>query len=213
MDQTNKKDPAVSYKFRRQDHAKLDKCAVPNGPVRDFADCAWLFHPGTARSWYTIRMGFREAAMIYRYARDGIVAEIGRCVGGSTIVLATAARRVLSVDRCPADDAALTRALKKMGIHEGVELVVADSQTYKPATASFDFIFIDGEHTLEGVSRDYKTWLPALRSGGYMAFHDMVPFKENASQGVAEFRKRVLDKDRHVKFAEEADTTRVYRKL
>lgn len=37
----------------------------------------------------------------------------------------------------------------------------------------FDVIFIDGDHSYEGVKRDYINSLPLLNSGGYIIFHDI----------------------------------------
>jgi hypothetical protein len=36
-----------------------------------------------------------------------------------------------------------------------------------------DFLFIDGDHSLLGVQLDYFMYRPFVRSGGYIAFHDI----------------------------------------
>ena len=38
-----------------------------------------------------------------------------------------------------------------------------------------DFCFIDGDHTYEGVKLDFETYLPLVRPGGLIAFHDINP--------------------------------------
>ncbi len=38
-----------------------------------------------------------------------------------------------------------------------------------------DFLFIDGDHRLPGVSRDYELYAPLVRPGGMIAFHDIRP--------------------------------------
>lgn len=38
--------------------------------------------------------------------------------------------------------------------------------------ASLDFLFIDGDHTYEGVSRDADLWRPLVKPGGLIAYHD-----------------------------------------
>jgi predicted O-methyltransferase YrrM len=38
-----------------------------------------------------------------------------------------------------------------------------------------DFLFIDGDHSYGGVSRDLEMYGPLVRSGGLIAFHDIVP--------------------------------------
>lgn len=39
---------------------------------------------------------------------------------------------------------------------------------------TIDFLFIDGDHTYEGVYDDFGLWSPLVRSGGLVAFHDTV---------------------------------------
>lgn len=36
-----------------------------------------------------------------------------------------------------------------------------------------DFLFIDGDHTYEGVKRDFEMYFPLVRKGGIIAFHDI----------------------------------------
>ena len=38
-----------------------------------------------------------------------------------------------------------------------------------------DFLFIDGDHSFEGVSKDHQLYSPLVRPGGVIAFHDIVP--------------------------------------
>lgn len=64
--------------------------------------------------------------------------------------------------------------------------VVGDSSQVfdrvKAICDEFDFIFIDADHTYQGVSRDFHTYRHLLSHRGIMAFHDIDPdhiFKEN----------------------------------
>lgn len=43
------------------------------------------------------------------------------------------------------------------------------------AFAPFDFAFIDGDHTYEGVKQDFDDYSPLVRQGGLIAFHDVLP--------------------------------------
>jgi cephalosporin hydroxylase len=52
-----------------------------------------------------------------------------------------------------------------------------------------DFLFIDGDHTLAGVKMDYDMYSPLVRSGGWIAFHDVTEsdyHKQMSAGGAAE---------------------------
>lgn len=55
------------------------------------------------------------------------------------------------------------------------------------AGLKFDFIFIDGDHTYDGVRNDFNRWGLMLRSGGVVAFHDTVKTPERCEPGVVKF--------------------------
>ena len=53
-----------------------------------------------------------------------------------------------------------------------------DEQTFqmiKEICPQFDFIFIDGDHSYEGVKRDFNLYKKLLSPRGYIAFHDIDP--------------------------------------
>jgi predicted O-methyltransferase YrrM len=61
-----------------------------------------------------------------------------------------------------------------------VRLVAADSHgpeglagVREAIAADVDFLFIDGDHSLEGVRMDFETYGPLVKSGGLVAFHDI----------------------------------------
>lgn len=42
------------------------------------------------------------------------------------------------------------------------------------AGKSIDFLYIDGDHTYDGVKKDFEMYSPLVRKGGIVAFHDIV---------------------------------------
>ena len=63
-----------------------------------------------------------------------------------------------------------------------LHLLQADSHeqaTYKSVqdllgANQLDFLFIDGDHTYEGVKKDFEMYSPLVRAGGFVAFHDII---------------------------------------
>jgi predicted O-methyltransferase YrrM len=52
---------------------------------------------------------------------------------------------------------------------------------------AIDFLFIDGDHSYEGVKQDFQMYAPLVRKGGIIAFHDIVPGPERFVGGVPRF--------------------------
>jgi predicted O-methyltransferase YrrM len=46
-----------------------------------------------------------------------------------------------------------------------------------------DFLFVDGDHTYDGVARDYDLYSPLVRPGGVIALHDVVPQGAHPADG------------------------------
>lgn len=60
-----------------------------------------------------------------------------------------------------------------------------------------DFLFIDGDHSYEGVKRDFEMYSPLVRKGGIIAFHDIVPGPEENVGGVPRFWQEIKQKYKH----------------
>ena len=54
--------------------------------------------------------------------------------------------------------------------------------------AEIDILFIDGDHTLEGVKKDFELYAPLVANGGYIVFDDFLDTK--SSEGV---RKAIME--------------------
>ena len=47
----------------------------------------------------------------------------------------------------------------------------------------FDFIFIDADHTYEGISRDLVDWWPKMKKGGAFTGHDYIQTRKKMKNG------------------------------
>jgi hypothetical protein len=45
-------------------------------------------------------------------------------------------------------------------------------------------MFIDGDHTYEGVKQDFQVFSPLVKKNGLIAFHDILPVQGHSSCGV-----------------------------
>lgn len=120
------------------------------------------------------------------------VLEIGTSNGGSLFLfarVATANALLISIDLphgefgggYPPWRSVLYRAFASR--KQRIRLLRADSheaRTLEAARAALerrpvDVLFIDGDHTYEGVRRDFEMYKSLVRDGGVIAFHDIVP--------------------------------------
>jgi predicted O-methyltransferase YrrM len=54
-----------------------------------------------------------------------------------------------------------------------------------------DFLFLDGDHTYEGVKNDFFMYFPLVREGGLAALHDIVHHPSHPDIGVHVFWKEL----------------------
>jgi predicted O-methyltransferase YrrM len=143
------------------------------------------------------------------------VLEIGTGRGGTLFLLARAAheRAVLVSIDAPEGDAAFCgrpaykrreRLYGALGRPEQ-RVVYISGDSHEEATKSrvqealsgeaLDLLFIDGDHTLEGVETDFRMYAPLVRNGGLVAFHDIVPGPSEAVGGVPAFWEQIRRED------------------
>ena len=65
-------------------------------------------------------------------------------------------------------------------------------EVYAKAGGPFDFVFIDGDHTYNGVLRDAEGVLPYVTAGTYLLFHDS--FFPEVKQGLHDFATRYCER-------------------
>ena len=68
-------------------------------------------------------------------------------------------------------EAEVNKNITSWKLQNKIKHIKVSSQAFVTAE-KFDFIFIDGDHTFEGVSFDFNKFFPNLKKGGIIAFHD-----------------------------------------
>lgn len=78
-----------------------------------------------------------------------------------------------------------------------------------------DFLFIDGDHTYDGVKTDWDIWSPLVGSGGIVALHDSRahPGRDIHDMGPARFTRDIVLQSADFKAIEVADSLTVVEKV
>lgn len=110
--------------------------------------------------------------MVTQFAKGGVVAEVGTQHGYFARhimdVLQPDALHVFDIDFAPLDESGLLNAFPNVTRHLGnsPEMMAALPDAY------FDWIYIDGDHTYEGVKADLHAAAAKLKPGGFLALND-----------------------------------------
>lgn len=159
-----------------------------------------------------IRMDLDEAVYLYKLIKhldQPKVVELGTYLGGSTVLMAGAGGYILTVDNyssktfdhwaCvdPAGD--VYKLLKKYNLQDKVDIQTANTHIFPNTEIKCDVLFIDGDHSYEGVKMDYIHWIDCVKKGGHILFHDAVWERKNATgqESVAKFLSEVPYKLNH----------------
>lgn len=157
------------------------------GPL-EFEHLAGLF-ASTSLDHGVIAMTVRQTAYLFGLVRQmqaRKVIEIGRYKGGSTLVIAAAMQgrgALWSIDigekeaRLHGDTAArpFDRQVEDICRQFGLraELIVGDSRTVEVDTGEVDLVFIDGDHSYQGVKNDFDRFGRRVRLGGAVLLDDV----------------------------------------
>lgn len=153
---------------------------------------------------YQVPSELIEFAHFVRDERPGTVLEIGTRSGGTFFLLCRLAdprATVISLDlpggrwgggygayRIP-----VLRRMKQP--RQTLHLVRGDSHDASSvdrvrrllAGRPIDLLFIDGDHSYEGVRQDFEMYAPLVRPGGAVVFHDIVPHRPLSGVDVSRF--------------------------
>jgi predicted O-methyltransferase YrrM len=77
----------------------------------------------------------------------------------------------------------------------------------------FDFVFVDADHTYEGLRLDWEAWSPLISPRGIVALHDSILAPGNTEPGSARYANEVIVSDRRFETVEAVHSVRVLRRM
>jgi len=125
----------------------------------------------TAQGW--LRADERER--LYQLAKDvpadGMMLNIGIEFGASMVCLREGSRKALLIG-LDIDVSVIQPETKKFLAQFDTVIDEINSQEFLGMIRSFDIIFVDGDHSYDGVKADIALFAPMVKPGGVIAFHD-----------------------------------------
>jgi predicted O-methyltransferase YrrM len=124
-----------------------------------------------------------EFSILQELSKGKDCLEIGSYKGKSAIILSEFAKSVTCVDTFAADGSGQNQESIRTTFNDFMENTkdcdnvfpcIGESKEIIPLfnDDKFDFIFVDGLHSYQGVKTDILICWPKLKMGGVMAFHD-----------------------------------------
>lgn len=168
------------------------------GSLDDYVDAIYSFRfrnvsvaPSQIRSEITGLLG------VLTKSPPRVVLEIGTGLGGTTLLLARVAAQDATVITLDLPTGPSPQRLLDAGAREDQRIyaVRGDSHDYSTyariqsliGRQKVDVLFIDGDHSYEGVRADFRLYSPLVRSTGWIAFHDIAPGPAEFVGGVPQF--------------------------
>lgn len=161
-----------------------------------------------------------EIGLLYNFLqgkRIKDVLEIGTQGGGSALLWAKLVEsrdgHVVSIDRASQTPKVYENHVLKDVIIEiegdshnqvtiqGVHDVISSNG------GEIDFLFIDGDHTYQGVKADFEAYSSLVKKGGWIAFHDIADTEWHRSQNcrVSDFWEEIKQKYNHIEIVDPND--------
>lgn len=122
---------------------------------------------------------------LVRELRPSAVCEIGAAGGGTAFIFAHAAADEATVVSVDLEFGRARREAVRLFARARQRLVCVQGDSHEPATLDavratlagrpLDLLYLDGDHSFEGVAADFRLYAPLVRAGGLVVLHDIVP--------------------------------------
>ena len=198
--------------FKNQAIKKIQNLQSEN--QEEVFDFAWNFYFGVIRP-SQIKEEFLELLKIFKEQNSKYILEIGTASGGTLFCFCKLAKNdatLISIDLpegpfgggYPKWKIPIYRSFAKN--NQKIYLIRDDSHKSETleklksilGNEKIDFLFIDGDHTYEGVRKDFEMYSPLVANGGIIAFHDIVLHPPETFCEVHKFWKEVKHRYKHM---------------
>ena len=154
----------------------------------------------TIDGWLSKKEAWGLFFIALKVPRNGIIVEIGSWQGKSTYCLARGLRsgKIYAIDPFNADagfdeDSAVIYKEKqannnlldifinnmtRLNVINKIKPMPGYSYHFGDQFTKINFLFIDGDHSIKGCQSDFEIYSPKVVVGGYIAFHDYYPERE-----------------------------------
>lgn len=114
--------------------------------------------------------------------KPNVIVEIGVHAGGTMYAWSQVASDPYGVDTTPSSPELIYTVTGGPRDEHGATIIIGNSHDSETLAAlreelngrPVDVLFIDGDHSYEGVRQDYEMYRSLVRPGGLIAFHDIV---------------------------------------
>ena len=163
----------------QQQHITIDKCTYPS--LR-------FYPPWDAYSTYHISGLIHLILDIVKIGENLTGVEVGSFIGESS-TLFLSFPQITSLTCIDAHDQPLLRKRLQRFINDKRCVYVVDSseKAAKALCNTYDFVYIDADHSYQSVKQDIHLWFPKVRSGGVICGHDYSSSWPGVMQAVDEF--------------------------
>jgi predicted O-methyltransferase YrrM len=166
---------------------------------------------------WQVRSEFEGMIRLVREVKPARIMEIGTAKGATLLCWCRiATKQVISVDLEGGIHGGGYPPAKKKLYREftagrpGVRLDLFQENSQEMATRKkvegvlngekLDVLFIDGDHSYDGVKKDFELWSPLVRPGGIVLFHDILPHKTVEHCEVDRLWNELKQQHRHTEF-------------
>lgn len=166
--------------------------------------------------WLSFLEGHTLYSTAKKVGKDASIVEIGSWQGKSTYCMARglqAGAKIYAIDPFNSDgeedskkdyielsegkDLLSVFQNNLKGYEDHIEVKKGYSNDFVNEINDIDFLFIDGDHSIEGCSYDFENYIPKVKNYGYVAIHDYYPDRKEL--GPTHVVEQIAGKDESIK--------------